>query len=54
MANLVDESDDHDAVRIYLERAWSWYMTESERKCRNLGARPETALLDPASGWSQR
>jgi hypothetical protein len=53
-ATMVDEYDDHEAVRTYLERYWSWYITEFEKKCRNLGARREKALLDPTSDWSQR
>jgi hypothetical protein len=53
-ATVVDEYDDHEAVRTYLDRYWSWYMTEFEKKCRILGARREKSLLDPTSDWSQR
>jgi hypothetical protein len=52
-ATVVEEYDDDEAVRTYLNRYWSWYMTEIEKKCRNLGARREKALLDPTSAWSQ-
>jgi hypothetical protein len=54
MANMLNEYDDHEAVRAYLERYWQWYMTEFEKKCRTLGARREKALLEPTSDWSQR
>jgi hypothetical protein len=51
---MVNEYDDHEAVRTYLERYWRWYMTEFEKKSRTLGARREKALLEPTSDWSQR
>ena len=51
---MVDNYDEGQAVRSYLEAYWSWYVTDFEKNCRTLGARRAKALLDPTSEWSQR
>jgi hypothetical protein len=48
-----DDYDDDAAVRFFLDRFWSHYLTDLEMKCYDAAMRNEKANAKPESRWAQ-
>ncbi len=50
----LDDYDDEQAVRWYIDSYWHWHMTEFEKRCESIGAIREKAKVSSFRSLDQR